>query len=124
MNQSIPTNPDLTVCDKAALVELFQQAAALKEEAEATIEVVKDELITRLKAEKKDGDIINQIAVQIIKVIRFKTSVDQAREFGATVSKETVDSKVLRRLFDQGIEIPGASNTEYLKVQQLEMGGA
>jgi hypothetical protein len=40
------------------------------------------------------------------------------------VSKETVDSKVLRRLFDQGIEIPGASNTEYLKVQQLEMGGA
>ena len=125
MNQLLtPTNPDLTVYSKAELVELYQQAATQKEEFEATIEVVKDELILRLKSEKKDGDVINDTAVQIIKQVRFKTTVDQAREFGAVVTKETIDTKMLRHLHDQGVEVPGTNSSEYLKVQSLNKEAA
>jgi regulator of replication initiation timing len=107
---------DLQKQSKEALIERLEVLNAEEEQIMAEIVMIREELLDRLTEENKDGELIGEYSVTRAKRITFKTSVEEARQLGAI--KTAVDTDVLRKLYNKGVEVPGAIETYYLSVRK------
>jgi len=111
-------NPeDLLTLSKEELVNKLQEFNLKEEETMASMVMIREEILHRLDDEKKDGELVGEYSLTKAKRVSFKTTLDQAQEFGAV--KQAVDSGVLRKLYNKGIKIPGVEISTYLSVRRL-----
>lgn len=89
---------------KEQLVERYIELGYKTEEIEAEKQVLKEEILARLK---DNGEVIGHYTVTRVKknLYKFGTmTIEQARDFGAV--KEMVDNKVLEGLYQKGVKLP------------------
>ena len=111
-------NPeDLLDLSKEELVNKLQEFNLQEEQVMASMVMIREELLNRLEDDKKDGELVGEFSITKAKRVSFKTTIEQAQEFGAV--KQAVDSGVLRKLYNKGIKIPGVEITTYLSVRRL-----
>jgi hypothetical protein len=112
-------NPEeLLTKDKEELINELQTRNILYDEVMAEMVMIREELLTRLKEEKKDGEIIGEFSIKKSKRVTFKTTLEEAEPLGAV--KKAPDNKVLKQLHDKGIKVPGVKETIFLSVRRLE----
>lgn len=102
------------------LLDSYLKALQQQEELEAAISVIKDEMITRLDAEKVKGKVVGGYSVTKVTRVNFRPTIEQARELAATKIVESLDTAALKRLHDEGVEIPNTSVTTFVSVKPLE----
>ena len=111
-------NPeDLIKLSKEKLIEKLEAFNIKYDEAMQNMVMIRQEILTRLEEEKKDGELIGEYSVTKAKRVNFKTTLEQAQELGAI--KQAVDTAVLRKLDSKGIKIPGKEITVYLSVRRI-----
>jgi len=108
---------DLLKLSKESLIQELETYNILNEDNMTCMVMIREELLHRLEEEKKDGELIGEYSVTKASRINFKTTLEQAKEFGAV--KEAVDTTALRRLHQKGIKVPGTEITVYLSVRRL-----
>ena len=107
-------NPaDILKLDKPGLVELYARTTEEMDDLKNQGVAIKEVLSELLEG---DGEAIGDYLVtKTTRVYFTKTTLDQARELGAV--KEAKDNKALKRLYDSGAKVPGASATEGLLIR-------
>ena len=105
------------------LVERVERLNYKEEEVVAEKVEIRNEIGMRLKKEKRDSKIVGDWAVTLYKKVLFKTTVTQAREFGATKSEEKIDLDKLKKLYKAGANIPGVVEAESLRMSKLNQEG-
>jgi hypothetical protein len=106
--------------DMQFLLNYYLQLGQELEELQASISVIKDEMIVRLDAEGTKGKVVGEYAVTKVTRVNFRPTLEQARELAATKTVESVDTQALKRLHDQGVEIPNTTTTSFVMVKPLE----
>lgn len=104
------------------LVDAYLKAKGIMEQMEAEKRVVQDEILNRLRVLKLDGTKTkNGYMVNRIRKTSFAgITVAQARQLGATIMEEKVDSGKLRQLHDKGVNIPGVKQIVYVDVKEAK----
>lgn len=87
------------------------------ENLEAEKQILSDEFLARLQEEKISGKVIGNWSISKATRYGFDTTLEQAQELGAV--KTVVDQMALKKLFQKGIDIPGAKKTEYCMVREV-----
>lgn len=116
MQSNLEDVKDLTLEDLAQLHEQFKQEA---EVLEAGIQTIKDELLDRLKEMKLSGTKTKNgyLVTKIIKKTYAQAEIGQARELGATQTKEVIDTGKIKQLVEKGIEIKGVKTLAYVSIK-------
>ncbi len=96
------------------LVQAYIDAGIKEEELKAEKDAIKEELLARMKT---DAMMVGSYAVNKIKRVSFKTTIDDARNLGAV--KEAVDTDVLKKLYQNGVDVPGSAVTVYIQVREV-----
>ena len=115
-----PTTKEIPLLDMVELLQQYLKYQQLQEELEAAMSVIKDEMITRLDAENVKGKVVGDYQVTKVTRVNFRPTLDQARELAATKTVEQIDTQALKRLYDQGAEIPNTSVTTFVMVKPVE----
>jgi len=116
-------NPeDLLKWSKKKLVGELDRLNFVYDDTMRDLVMIRKEILARLEEEKKDGELINDISLRKNTRITFKTTLEQAKVFGAT--KEAVDTSVLRKLHLKGVKIPGVNISTYLSVRRISQAEA
>lgn len=105
---------DILKLSKEQLVELYANTLHEQEDVESTIKVIKDELTSRMDT---NGEVIGDYSITKAKRINWKITFDEAKELGAV--KPAIDTAVLKKLYDKGIEI-AHEITEYLLIKAVK----
>lgn len=100
------------------LLDMREKANIAKEEIEAGLSVVNEELLERLKKEKINGKVVGNWGISKATRYSFETTLEEAEALGAV--KQTVDQAKLKKLISSGIKIPGTKVSEYVMVRQVE----
>ena len=110
---------DLLNLSKEKLVDKLQALNLLEEQRMASMVMIREELLTRLKEEKKDGELVGEFSIKRATRVNFKTTLEQAMELGAVIQTEKVDTKALRKIHDSGVKVPGVEIKVYLSVRRI-----
>lgn len=105
------------------LVERIERLNYKEEEVVAEKVEIRNEIGLRLKKEKRDSKIVGDWALTVYKKVTFKTSVPEAREFGATKTEEKIDLDKLKKLYKAGANIPGIVESEQLRMSKVNQEG-
>jgi hypothetical protein len=81
---------------------------------------IKMELTERLKKMDLKSDKIGKWLLTRYIDTRFQTTLDQARELGATKVTEKVDSSQLKKIVKAGGKVPGVVEGERLRIAVIE----
>lgn len=108
---------------ESELVERYERLGYKEEEVVAEKVEIRNEIGLRLKKQKRDSKIVGDWAVTVYKKVLFKTTVPQAREFGATKSEEKIDLDKLKKLYKAGANIPGVVEAEALRMAKVNQEG-
>lgn len=100
------------------LVSEMEHVNTLIEQLQAGVMIFKEELQNRLEADKVNGRIIGNKTVTIVSRVSFATTLEQAREFNAIA--EAVDTKMLKKMHDNGVPIPGVKVSRFLSVRDIK----
>lgn len=110
---------DLLKLSKKKLVNKLQALNFEYDEKFTEMVMIREELLTRLKEEKKDGELVGEFSIKRATRVNFKTTLEQAMELGAVVQTEKVDTKALRKIHDSGVKVPGVEIKVYLSVRRI-----
>lgn len=102
------------------LLQYREKMSVAKEAMEAALKVISDECLERLNKEKLNGKLVGNFTVTKISKMSFDTSLESAQELGAT--KMVVDQGALKKLFLEGIPVPGVKKTEYVMIKEVSKG--
>ena len=104
------------------LVEEIQKAKGIIEEIEAQKSVLQDEILLRLRKMGLDGTKTKNgyLVTRISKVLFTGVTVGQARELGATVMEEKIDSGKLRELYNRGVKIAGVKISTFVNIKEAK----
>lgn len=117
MNQDITNPQDLKIEE---LIEQREQMLQAIEDIKAGVSVFNEEILARLASEKLNGMIVGEHTISKVKRISFSTKIEEARELGATKTKEVLDEVLLKKMYNAGAEIPGVRVTEYIMVKDIQ----
>jgi len=107
------TPENITEVTKEALVkQLVKVRLKISEMTDHQV-VLRQEMLDRLK---NDGEIIAGHTVSKAKRVSWKVDMAQAEELGAI--KKAVDTAVLKKILDSGVDVPH-SVTEYLLIKEI-----
>lgn len=109
------TPEQLAVMTREEMVKRYENLNVVLEAIEAEQDAIKTSLMATMKS---DAEVISGYSVSKAKRVSFKTPLEDARALGAVC--EAVDTKILKNLYTNGVEIPGVSVTEYLSVRKLK----
>lgn len=109
-------NPQDMTLEK--LLSTRQEFALAKEQMEAGMAVINEELLARLTKEKVTAKVVEGFTVSRVTRISFATTLAQAKELGAV--KEAVDNDALKKLHYSGVIVPATKTSEYVTVRNLE----
>ncbi len=118
------TTEQIPLLDMSELLQRYLEGQHLIEELEAAMSVIKEEMITRLDAEHVKGKVVGDYQVTKVTRVNFRPTLDQARELAATKTVEQIDTQALKRLYDQGADIPNTSVTTFVMVKPVEQPAA
>lgn len=105
------------------LVARMDQISDLKEELDAELSVIKDELMDRLEKEGRDSFLVNGRSIsKVIRKVWSGVSIETAQLYGAVKEeiKTFIDTKVLDAVASKGIKIEGMVETVYLNVRTIK----
>lgn len=102
------------------LLESYLKAIQEQENLDASIHVLRTEMQQRLDAEGIKGKVVGDYSVTKVTRTNFKPTLQQAKELTATKIVEQIDTAALKRLHEQGIEIPNTTTTSFVMVKRLE----
>lgn len=102
------------------IVEALMAARDAQEQAKAEEVELKEILLERMHKKKQDGFIAGHWGVTRFKMTRFQTSLEDARKYGATKTEEKVDTTLLGKLYKAGTKIPGAVESEQLRITEIK----
>ena len=102
------------------LVEFYVATRDEQDQLEAQRQAVKVEIMDRLTKAKVDGMQVKDWAVTKFKMVAFKTSLEDAKKYGAVKVEEKPDTTILRKLYNKGEKIAGAEEKEELRVTLIE----
>jgi len=105
---------DILKMTKEELVTLYVASLAPYEELENQMSTIKELLFDKIKG---NGEVIGSHAITKAKRVNFDVTIEKAKELGAI--KEAIDTKVLKDLYDKGIEVPH-NVTEYLIIKEIK----
>lgn len=105
------------------LMDRYEKLGYKEEEVVAEKVEIRNEIGMRLKKEKRDSKIVGDWAITIYKEVRFKTTVPQARELGATKTEEKIDLDKLKKLYKAGATVPGATEAEKMRLAKVNQEG-
>lgn len=108
---------EIITMTKEELVNNLAQLNIEEEQLMANMVEIRNELLRRLEEENKDGEVVGEYTISKTKRVSFKTTIEQAQELGAV--KPAVDTQMLKKMHDKGIEVPGTSVTVYLSMRRL-----
>lgn len=94
-----------------------EKAVLAKEELEASIKVINDEMLERLKEEKINGKVIDNYSISKATRYSFDVDLKKAKELGAV--KEMVDQALLKQMYFKGVKFDGIKTTEYILVREV-----
>lgn len=119
MQSNLEDVKDLTLEDLVQLHEQFKQEA---EVLEAGVQTIKDELLDRLKEMRLSGTKTKNgyLVATIIKKSYAQAEIGQARELGATTTKEVVDAGKIKQLVEKGIDIRGVKTSMYVTIKEVK----
>jgi hypothetical protein len=107
----------LTAYPLETLVSRRDELQAIIKESETLLKAINDDLLERvlLSSDKKLA-LEDSRFVQIVTRTSFsKVPMEYARSVGAI--KETIDSTMLAPLFNKGVVIPGATQSDYILIK-------
>ncbi len=110
---------DLQKMTKEELVEKLQELNIEEEQTVAGMVEIRNELLARLEEEHKDGELVGEYNITKAVRLNIKTSMDKARELGATKTEETLDKTKLTKLYKSGAKVEGITETVYLSVRRI-----
>src|SRR3990167_1799365 len=110
----------LTMSDNE-LVEVHERIKAVDEILNDMSTKLRAELLNRMQKEGVDGKKIDDYILSKVNRVVFDTPVEKAQEFGAT--KIVKDDAVLKKLYAQGVKIPGVRVSTFLRVAKFEEAG-
>ena len=111
-------NPeDLIKLSKEKLIDKLQEFNLQEEQVMASMVMIRTEILARLEEEKIDGCLVGEYSVTKAKRVSFKTSLEEAQNYGAI--KSVIDTDILRKLYNKGVKIPGVNIVYYLSVRRL-----
>jgi uncharacterized protein YfeS len=110
---------DLLKLSKKKLVDKLQALNFEYDEKFTEMVMIREELLARLKEEKKDGELVGEFSIARATRITFKTTLEQAKELGAVVEVPKVNTKALRKLHDSKVKVPGVDIKVYLSVRRI-----
>jgi len=114
-------NPeDLLKLSKEELVEKLWKFNTKYDDAMASMVMIRQEILTRLEEEKKDGELVGEYELSKRVRINIKTPIEKARELGATKEEEVIDRPKLTSLHKFGVKIEGITETIYLSVRRIK----
>lgn len=102
------------------LIVRFDNIGYQEEELGAEKAIIRQELAARLKGQKLDSKIVGEYSLTLYSATRFKTTVAQARDLGATVTEEKVDLTALKKLYKAGAKVPGVETSESLRIGKVK----
>lgn len=105
---------------KDELIELYKSLNNIVEEFEKNMQAIKTELASRMTT---NSEVIGNFSVTKATRVSFKTKLEEAKELGAVIVEESVDTKKLKTLYEAGVTIPGVQETEYLTIKNIEKKG-
>lgn len=105
---------ELLSLSKEELVKAYSLTCDVLDELDNQRKAIKDLLADKIKG---NGEIVGEYAVTKVKRVNFKMKLDKAKELGAT--KESIDTRALKELFNRGVEIPHTT-TEYLLIKEVQ----
>jgi hypothetical protein len=110
------------VLSEFSLVELvtaYEKYDYIKDEADAALKVIKEEMGLRLDAEKVKGKPVAGWSInKVTRPVLSKVPIETARDFGAI--KEAVDLEKLGILYRSGAKIPGVVISTYIDVRKMK----
>lgn len=109
---------DIITATYEQLLDERENANHIVEEAKATLNVINQEILDRLKKEKLQGKVVGDWGVSIVNRVSYtKVSLETAESFGCT--KQAIDTAKLGKLYKTGVPIEGATEYEYVRVTQV-----
>lgn len=117
---------DMTNLTGEQLIEIWENTLTLIDEYLAQKEAVKVEFEARIEAGKMpDADEVAGYSVtRFPKVYVNKVTLETAKKYGATKTKEVVDTTIVTKLVKSGEEIPGAEIRQQILIAKLREKGA
>lgn len=103
------------------IIEFREKLNTQKEEIEAALSVLSDEIINRFKIEKVNGMVVGNIAITKVSRTVFEVTLEQAKDLGAIIMKEVVDNDALKKLHALGVKVPFRI-TEYVTIKEIKNG--
>lgn len=113
---------DPNTVEKAEVIDLLKAKEQLETaiaEFETDILGIKNEILQRLKKANLKSDKVDKWLLTRYTDTRFKTTLVQARELGATKKEEKVDTAQLKKIHEAGGKVPGVYETERLRVGEV-----
>jgi len=101
---------------KVQLVNFYVEARDRLGVLEATRRIVGGELVNKMNT---DGEVIGDYGVTKTRRYKWKVSLDEARELGATKTTETIDGDALKKLLTKGVKIKHEVTT-YPNVREIK----
>lgn len=118
---SLLSNPlELPQMSDQDLVVLYDRTRIEEDELHSQAVTIRQELRARLDERKLKSTIAGQHAITAFDRITFRTSVEEARDFGAVKTKEVTDTVLLRKLYDAGEKIPGVQVTPDARITSVK----
>lgn len=102
------------------IVEALMASREAQEEAKAEEVMLKEVLIEKMEKKKQDGFVAGHWGVTKFKMVRFTTTIEDARKFGATKTEEKVDTTLLGKIYKSGTEVPGATESTQIRITEIK----
>lgn len=115
---NIQKEPEVKTQDLEGLLEQREKLVHMRDEIDASLKVISEELVIYLDEQKLKGTIIGDWTVSKATRLSFKTPLDWASQHGAT--KLAVDNSKLKALYQKGVEVPEVNITNYVLIKQVD----
>lgn len=101
------------------LMEYRESILQQQEELEATISVIKDEMLAKLKEEGINGKPVGDKTISLR--VSYTTDKDTAKELGAikVVTQERIDVSMIKALVQKGVTVPNLQTIESVMVTDI-----
>jgi hypothetical protein len=111
---------DILKLTNEQIVEALMASREAQEEAKAEEVMLKEILIEKMTKKKLDGLTAGHWMVTKFKSVRFQTSLEDARKYGATKTEEKVDTTLLGKIYKSGTKVPGATESIQLRITEIK----
>jgi hypothetical protein len=115
-------NPaDTMILNDLELCERYSRLQYLEDEIYSEKVAIREEFKARTIAKNENSILAgDKFTVTRFKKTTFKTTLEEARNLGATKTEEKPDSKKLKTLHEAGVDVPGTVIVEDVRITEIK----